>query len=582
MTTTVEAPAAPSRPEPGPSAPGGAVDAGRAQAYGRWLAVSLAVAFLVRLVFALTDDAPSTDETAYLRSGAAIWEGAGFTREGSPELHFPPGLPFVVGGLGRLVDPHVAMVVLTLVAATLLVLPIATLARRAGGDRAGLAAAFTAALAPGLSALLVNRGGGSEAPYALLVLVALWLVVSARDRSVRGRYAAAAGAAAATGAAYLVRPEGIFFTVVFVPVLATTAIGGWRRLRTREPVPGGVRQALGLAAVFGAVLLVFVAPYVSYLHTETGRWELTAKTQDASIEAWRAVASGDRQSRDRVIYALDDTGFAFSASRSSLPQLAREDPRGYLGILRTNLGELPRNFLVPEVGSRWAWRLLPMPFVLVGLWGSWKYRRDRVILAAAAVAALPLLTSLVFFVLPRYLVLPTALLCVPIGLAFASLRGRWQVPVAVIGVAFMVASLVPELRGPAGWFHPGELTDHRAAGEWIAQNVGPTDRIMTRSMVIEYYADRRAIAVPYATKSEILAFARHFGVRYLVADRYNANRLRPQLLSLFDDVPDKGLRLVREFDTEGRVTRLFALDPVPPQSEEPGPSLGFMGDGAAG
>jgi hypothetical protein len=30
---------------------------------------------------------------------------------------------------------------------------------------------------------------------------------------------------------------------------------------------------------------------------------------------------------------------------------------------------------------------------------------------------------------------------------------------------------------------------------------------------------------------------------------------------------------------EGRITRVFALDPAPPPVAEPGPRLGFMGDG---
>ena len=41
---------------------------------------------------------------------------------------------------------------------------------------------------------------------------------------------------------------------------------------------------------------------------------------------------------------------------------------------------------------------------------------------------------------------------------------------------------------------------------------------MTRSMVTEYYADRRAVAIPYASPDEVLHFAAHHGVDYIVAD----------------------------------------------------------------
>ncbi|OWY60399.1 hypothetical protein B7486_69400, partial [cyanobacterium TDX16] len=53
--------------------------------------LALVVGFGVRVACTLTDDVPTTDATAYLRSGASLWAGDGFTRDGEPELHFPPG-----------------------------------------------------------------------------------------------------------------------------------------------------------------------------------------------------------------------------------------------------------------------------------------------------------------------------------------------------------------------------------------------------------------------------------------------------------------------------------------------------------
>jgi hypothetical protein len=103
---------------------------------------------------------------------------------------------------------------------------------------------------------------------------------------------------------------------------------------------------------------------------------------------------------------------------------------------------------------------------------------------------------------------------------------------------------------------------------------------MSRSMVVEFYAERPTMAIPYADLDQILDYARHYGVSYLVADWYTVRRLRPQLQPLRadeDGVP--GLRLVYKERKEGRTTRVFALDPVPPAPAELGPSLGFVGDG---
>jgi hypothetical protein len=104
---------------------------------------------------------------------------------------------------------------------------------------------------------------------------------------------------------------------------------------------------------------------------------------------------------------------------------------------------------------------------------------------------------------------------------------------------------------------------------------------MARSMVVEYYADRTTIALPYTDYDGIIRYGRHYGVRYLVLDENTATRLRPQLgfLRRVDEAP--GLRLVHEAHGEAGTTRIFALDPPPPTDAPPGPRLGFVGDGPA-
>ena len=163
------------RPEP---APAGAATASRPRRrlgrvagaidrVGFWLAVggAVAVGFALRLAAGLTHDAPASDETAYLQSGMSLLDGDGFTRGGRPELHFPPLLPFVLGLVHKLVgDPHTASVVVTLVAGTVTIVPLALLARRLAGPRvgaeAGIAAAWVAAVLPGLATMPARGAPG--------------------------------------------------------------------------------------------------------------------------------------------------------------------------------------------------------------------------------------------------------------------------------------------------------------------------------------------------------------------------------------------------------------------------------------
>jgi 4-amino-4-deoxy-L-arabinose transferase-like glycosyltransferase len=543
---------------------------------------ALLVGFALRVAIALTDDAPATDETAYLRSGSSLVEGDGYQREGHPELHFPPFVPFLLGLAGEVTsDAHTGTVVLTCLSSTALIVTLALLGRRIAGPVGGIATAWVAALGPGLSTTLVNRGAGSEAEYTLLVVTALWLVVSAVDHAGRARAWRVLGAGLLVGLAYLTRPEGLFIALplgVAVLVLAARRPGQPARLRRLDVQ--GLRTGAPLLAVFLVPIVACIVPYAMYLHDNTGQWQLSAKTQDASIEAWHAVARADREVRDSVLYALDETGFEFAAGRSSLATLARDDPAGYLGIVRTNVGALATSIASPVTNQRLSWLLLPLPLWGLAVFGAWHRRRSGVVRLLLAVGALPVATALAFFVQPRYLIVAVALATPLVGAAIAALSTAWRRPVMLAVVALLALSSVQAFHsGAAGWWHPSDHSDQREAGEWIAANTRPGDRVMTRSMVVDYYADRPTMAIPYASMSEILRYGRHYGARYLVVDWYTAVRLRPQLepLRTTDRLP--GLRLAHEVRAEGRTTRIFAFDPPPPSEGPIGSSLGFVGDG---
>lgn len=546
------------------------------------LALAIGVGLVLRVAIGLTDDAASTDETAYTESGTSLVAGDGFRRDGHPELHFPPLLPAAIGLVDLVVDdPHTGVVALTVLSSTALVLPLSLLARRLGGAGAGIATAWLAALVPGLSTMPQIRGTGSEAEYGLLVTSALWSTASAARRRGPARSWRLAASGLLVGLAYLTRPEGL---AVAVPLgAAALALGrrevGEHAARRRREGSGPATPARwrrGPVARAGAAFLLplaaCVVPYAAYLHANTGSWQLTAKTQDASIEAWHAVARGDRAARNAVIYALDDTGARFSAEYSPLTTLARRDPDGYRAIVRTNLGQLLR--MAPR------WSLIPGPLWILAAWGAWRSRRSPVLWLVVAVATVPAASALAFFVQPRYLTVSLALATVPMGVASAQVAHRWRPLVAGLAVAVATGTSVLTFRGEtAGWWHPVEQTEQRRAGEWLAGHTRPGDLVMTRSMIVDHYAARPSAALPHAPLADVLAYARHYGVRYVVADWYTVERLVPELSFLLhvDEVP--GLRLVQEVRAEGRVARVFALDPLPAAPSLEPPPLGFTGDG---
>jgi hypothetical protein len=312
----------------------------------------------------------------------------------------------------------------------------------------------------------------------------------------------------------------------------------------------------------------------------TGKWELSAKTQDASIEAWHAIARADCEERDSILYALDDTGLHFATGRTSLTTLAREGPAGYLGIVRTNASELVTSLTNPVTERRcrgccYGCRCGAWP------WSAPGARRSGTARLLLAVGALPLATALAFFVQPRYVIVAVALATPFVGAAIAALSPCWRRPGdagdrrprgAVVGAGVphngrrLVAPLRPQR--PA------------RGGEWLAANTRSDDRIMTRSMIVDYYADRATMAIPYADLDEIMTYARHYGAQYLVVDWYTAVRFRPQLARLRTIDRTTGLRLVHDVPAEGRTTRIFALGSAPePRGAPMGSALGVVGDG---
>lgn len=558
---------------PTPGDPRGAPEAGDERRFWRSLVPALAVGFGIRLAFAVMDRVPSVDETAYLGSGLSLFAGDGFTRGGSPELHFPPLVPTVLGGLAQLMpDPHLPAVTVTLVAGTALLVPLAAIVRRAAGNRAGVYAAWIGAIGYGLAVEPARGGGGSEAIYTLLVLCALWAAISVRPGGL-GRIATwSVSSGVCVGLAYLARPEGLWIGVVLAVIVATGAAGGLRGLLRRDAAAW--RAAGVAAAALLATVAVLAAPYVSYLHDTTGSWSFTAKTQDASLEAWRAVAEGDRRARDEVLYGLDESGLEFSAGRYPLTQLVRDDPAGYAALVGVNLTRL-LEFL-------FLWRLIPTPLMLLALWVLWRQRRNRVVLSMLGVALVPVATVLAFFVLPRYLVVTTALLYGLCGIGLTMLPARWLTPAKVAIGLMMGLTVFGAMFGPGGFGQPREPLEQRAVGEWLQQHTDPDDRIMTRSQVVAFHAERQTIALPYAPTATTLAFGAHYGARYLVADEFILWDWRPQLRHLFGDGPWQDLRLVHQVEAQGRVARVFEIVASSPDGvvDERLPTLAHAADGS--
>ena len=569
-TTTSSAPAADDRP---------------ARSLRRRLRAPLVTSLVVQIVLVLGDRMPSVDAMSYFETGRNWVDGKGYTRQGSPELHFPPVAPLGFGILEKLLGSDIfalrAWNLLWGLAAVLLLTAIGWYLSR--DDDVVVATAWFATLVPGVITLSIKGASGSELPAACFLLASALVVLWALDRG-RGplglrRYGAVAGAGALTGLAYLTRPESLMpggAIGLFVLILA------WRS-SDRGPKLAA-RRALAAGAAFGVTTALLMAPYLAYMHGNTGSWSLTSKTKDASIDAWRAVAEDNRLERDQILYAIQPDGVSLGPETRSLSAMARENPRNWLTIGWINTKTMFGDF--NSIGWRWGpvWTLIPAFITFAALGQMVVARRERSTLLFAVLAMWPLVTCFFFFALPRYLI-QTAAILIPFGawglVRLIRLLPRGGRPWAW---ALVIALCVPSFVDTSWLLLPGsptpERTEQRAAGRWLAANTPEDARVMTRSFHVQSYSDREIVALPYADYPSMLEFARRMGVTYLVADETTMRHRRPELYPTLmrPEGSPEGLELVHEFTERGQTVKIYRLDPAPPPSDQPPLWLGYVAD----
>jgi hypothetical protein len=527
------------------------------------LVVPFAVGVFVRLLFAYTDNVVGPDESAYLGTGASFWAGDGLMYRGSPELHFPPLLPVLLGALAKVTpEPHHATVIVTFLASVALLPILAALAWRIGGRRAGILALWIVALSPGLGVNLARGTGGSEALYVAVMCGAALVVAGPRgawNEPASLRRAAAVGGL--IGVAYLIRPEGIAISAVFGVILGLRAIGG--RLERSAFTAANLRRLAVTGFTCLAALLVFVAPYVRYLNQHTGKWELTAKSVDVNIEAWRALAEQDRAERDRHLYKLDASGHSTEQEKFSLVALARESPKAYLGIVGENVRQLYKSIISFNTTTMPGWRLFALPLLPFSLIGLWRYRSRATIIALAGVFGLALATVTGFFVLNRYLPPVIAALAVFAAVALADLDERKRRIWVAIGLVASLMSIGTYLEGPHGPQIVRERPELQIASRWLRERIPPGDVVMTRSTALPYYLPRNKLIVPpVGTINQVWRYARFHNIKYFIFDP-TTQLWRQELAPLLDggDHRLQGFETVHSFRVENRTTVIFKVIP---------------------
>lgn len=216
------------------------------------------------------------------------------------DTYWPPLYPLLVGAVTPFVDSITLPAVIVSVITGGLAVPVTYwLADQSYGKAAATVAASLAVFFPNLINAVFAIG--TESPYLICVggsLITGWTALK------KGSLYSCLFTGAFVGLAYLTRPEAFGYVIFFVLVIVAEVL--WTKGSfTRKPVIRISILVIGFA--------IFAAPYILYLHGETGRWMISGKmeknvaagafSKDA-IERSEAAAAKNPESNEQSSRAL--------------------------------------------------------------------------------------------------------------------------------------------------------------------------------------------------------------------------------------------------------------------------------------
>lgn len=487
---------------------------GLARGHRAWLVLAAVACTVGVRVYLARRTCIGVDGVKYVASARAMHDGA-FHRALAGVV--PPGYPAAVAATyGLTGEWERAGITVSIVASAATVVPLAAVARLcglAGPALAGTLFGFAVSPSPAFYGAQVR----SEALYGLLLAIAVWAAAAAL---VRGR-ASLSVAGIASGVSYLVRTPGIGLGL---------ALAGGIRWADRT------RISVGQAALVALITVAAAAPYVLYLHADTGRWMLSR--QDAKVLAdGISVANGE------------------AANSALTPSV--------LGVIAARSGAFKRKLLVDSWRTFYVYAkclyYLFVPFLVIGFVAARTHypavHRLLLVLHVVQLAACALV-----FVGRRYYAPIVPLSMVWCGTGFGIVwdrlerHGVWVARATAAGLAAFV------LVGPHGTLllhGDAECGYVRSFGEAIAYADHATPVIAARDIRVPFYAGGRRAAVEFPLDVQAVDHLLDGGAGWLVVQDGDLAADAPARVS----AAGERLTLVREARAgQRRRVRLYRID----------------------
>lgn len=489
------------------------------------------LAFVVRLLFVRYQYVINTDGVYYATLGRHLIAG---DLEGGLSTYWGPLYPLLVGiSSWWFTDLEFAGRFVSVVAGTLLVVPVYLLAREFYGRAAAAFSVVLAVIHPSL--VQVSTQVMTESVYTLALTSALligWLALNG------GRRWTHVSTGLLMGCCYLLKPEAIGYTGLFVVFLS----GRWLVEKHRR-----IRSMIFDVVVFLAAFSVLFVPYWLYVHQETGRWIISSKVvnnlaQDQS--PLRLSADGESTLLDQwyghsttaaspVTSAASSPGFSPLTRADRVQSLLLRARRAYQNLK----GEI--NQTIPNI--------LPRAFMvlcIIGLFRTpWTAQRafKEVYLLAFVMATL--IGYAITVVELRYLVpLVPVFLCwtsqgllefeswLAATLSLLDIKLRRPTTMRVGLFTVMASLLTPSLVAPMVRSEWEDLPfEHKEVGLWMKGRSPGSPLIMAEGPWAAYYSGGTHIYLPSESYATVLNYARRKRVDYIIVGaRCGVHRGCPQ------------------------------------------------------
>ncbi len=537
---------------------------------GRLLLI-LAAALLLRLWMLRYHWAVGFDEAHYVRMARAFAMGKW---EAFLHPYWPPMYPAAIGILLPLFrDPELAARLVNVLAGVLLILPVYHWTRRIFSDRVAL---WSAGLLATFPPMAFNATTAMTEPfYTALTLWGIWFGWKALEE---GGALAALAAGLLFGAAYLTKPEGFGYWMVFVALAGLAFLWQRKALFLRA-------AAWGTAAFFLTAL-----PYLLYLHAQMGTWTLSMKFRvNQEFEALGIDSEKNPEAR----FSLNADNTALPTDQAyhegkfhSLPDQPPGAKTDWGRKLKLTARKYVENFYkMNRDGVPALFTLAPLALFILGLY-HWPGEKEQALLQGY------LLAFVVFFwfaVIPmfhlnlRYL-LPQLPICFlwmgggftrlteRIAAGISTRRPNWAARAWLAPLVFLALfSYLPELgrvvkRSPENTEFWGEAVELKQAGRWLKEHAGPAPVLMSFNKAVDYYAGgwdlRQGASFPINPEFDrIMQYARHKGVQFLVlSERYRERFPNLQFLIEQRGVPKYLEKVYESAFPAGLRTLIYKID----------------------